>query len=300
MSELGPGLYLVHKPVGPTSFSAVRAFQEEARARPGKRLRVCHGGTLDPFARGLLVLLAGPATRLMDLLHAAPKAYEAEIAWGAETDTGNPMGRVLSRGDPSALSPQVLEAALSRFVGWRDQVPPPTSAKKIEGEPAYRRVERGEQVELPPSRVYLHEAHFLSHSLPERSRIALTCRGGFYVRALARDLGRALGCGAHLASLDRTAIGPWRDPGPGGRVAVRGEEIFPWYPARPLSDAEVGELRKGGAIPRGEVREPGWKFPGGFPSPPPRIRAFHLGHLVALLEERDGVLRTAVDLRPGL
>src|SRR5512146_2806127 len=134
-----PGLYLVHKPPGITSFSVVRAAKEElaARGRP-RKLPLCHGGTLDPFAEGLLLLLAGEATRLMDLLHEAPKRYVAEVAWGAETDNGDPLGRVVAQGDPSALTPELLDAALAPHLGWTEQVPPSTSAKKIGGEPAYR------------------------------------------------------------------------------------------------------------------------------------------------------------------
>src|SRR5205085_314882 len=104
------------------------------------------------------------------------------------------------QGDASAMMPQDLDAALAGFLGWRDQVPPATSAKKIGGEPAYKKAHRGEEVVLPPSRVYLHEARWLSHDLPGKSRLLLTCRGGYYVRALARDLGRRLGCGGHLSA----------------------------------------------------------------------------------------------------
>lgn len=87
--KLSPGIYRVHKPVGATSFSVVQRFMEEAKAaQPGKRIPVCHGGTLDPFAEGLLLVLVGQAPRLFELLHAVPKVYEAEVVWGTETDTG--------------------------------------------------------------------------------------------------------------------------------------------------------------------------------------------------------------------
>ncbi len=208
-----PGLYLVHKPVGPTSFSIVRAFQQELEASGGRRLAICHGGTLDPFAEGLLLVLVGQATRLFDHLHAIPKVYEAELAWGRETDNGDPTGRVIAEGDPSTLTPEAIEQQASTFLGWHDQVPPTTSAKKIDGEPAYRKVHRGEAVTLPPSRVYLHALRWMNHALPTHSRVELTCRGGYYVRAFARDLGRRLECPAHLSALHRTAIGPWSDPG---------------------------------------------------------------------------------------
>ena len=204
-----PGIYLAHKPVGVTSFSLVRTLMQEVEAAglSRKRLPVAHGGTLDPFAHGLMLLLAGPATQLMDLLHTAPKTYVAEVAWGVETDNGDLLGQVVSRGPTAGLTPERLDAALRPFLGWHDQVPPTTSAKKVDGEPAYRRVHRGETVTLPPSRVYLHAARWRSHALPERSVLELTCRGGFYVRALARELGRSLGCGACGRALSGERLG---------------------------------------------------------------------------------------------
>jgi tRNA pseudouridine55 synthase len=296
-----PGLYLVHKPVGETSFTQVRAFTEAHLAEgPGKKLPVCHGGTLDPFAEGLLLLLAGQATRLFELLHAVPKRYVAEVCWGTETDNGDLLGRVVFQGDTSGLTPERLDAALPAFLGWHEQVPPATSAKKIGGEPAYKKAHRGEVVELPPSRVYLHEARWLSHELPHRSRLELSCRGGFYVRSLARDIGRALGCGAHLTRLHRTTIGPWEDPGPGGRVWLHGRELLPWCPLRVLTDQELGELRKEQPIPMGTVQPPDWPLPKGFPDPQAPVRALHQGRLTALLREQDGALRGELELRGGL
>jgi tRNA pseudouridine55 synthase len=296
-----PGIYLAHKPVGDTSFSVVRAFQAELQAaRPGKRIPVCHGGTLDPFAHGLLLLLVGPATRLMERIHPVPKRYVAEVSWGAETDNGDLLGRVVHQGDASALTPQALDAALEPFRGWHDQIPPATSAKKVGGEPAYRKAHRGEEVVLPPSRVYLHEARWLAHELPRSSRLELTCRGGFYVRALARELGRALGCGAHLSRLHRAAIGPWEDPGPGRRVGLHGREVLPWCARRELSDAERGELRRERPIPRGPLHPPDWLLPAGFPDPEAPVRAFHQGRLVALLRARGEELEAVMELRGGL
>src|SRR5882672_11382289 len=127
-AEIGPGIYRVHKPVGQTSFSLVQTFMEEARAAGLRRdrLPVCHGGALDPFAEGLVLLLSGQATRLMDLLHPVPKTYVAEIAWGRETDNGDPLGRVTATADASALTAQKLDDALGALVGWREQVPPAT------------------------------------------------------------------------------------------------------------------------------------------------------------------------------
>lgn len=299
-----PGLYLLHKAAGPTSHALVRAFMQDVEARGGSRkeLPVCHGGTLDPFARGLLLVLAGPLTRGMDRLHVAPKTYVADVAWGAETDTGDAGGRVVQRGETAHLTPAALDAALAPFLGWTAQVPPATSAKKVDGEPAYRKAHRGEVVELPPSRVYLHTARWLSHALPATSRLELTCRGGYYVRALARDLGRALGCGAHLTGLARTAIGPWRDPGPevAQPVGVHGRELLPWLPARALTHPEWDAVKAWKPLPRGDLQPPDWKLPEGFPEPEPReVRAYVRSKLVALLRDDGAQLTPTVDLRTG-
>lgn len=294
-----PGVHLVHKPVGPTSAEVLR--QVLARSPGQRRVRACHGGTLDPFASGLLLVLAGGATRLFELLHAAPKRYVAEVRWGAETDSGDPLGAVVARGESDALSPGSLDAALGPFLGWTEQVPPSTSAKKIGGEPAYRKVHRGEAVSLPPSRVYLHAARWEEHHLPHRSVLSLTCRGGFYVRSLVRELGRALGARAHVGELQRTEIGPWSDPGPGTGKApcARGADALPWAPSRALTDREVGELRRARPIPEGALEPPRWRPPPGFPlEPPPPVLGIHRERAIFLLD-RDGASLVPRTLLPG-
>lgn len=287
--------------MGRTSFDLVRAFTARAREAGQRKWPLGHGGTLDPFAHGLLLVLSGQATRLMELLHPLPKTYEAEIVWGRETDTCDHLGQAVLEADPSSLSEAALEAALPAFLGWTDQVPPATCAKKIDGEAAYRKAHRGEAVELPPSRVYLHEAAWMAHELPFRSRLRLTCRGGYYVRSLARDLGRALGVGAHLAALHRTAIGPWVDPGEGCEVLVQGRDLLPWCAARPLDDAELEHLLHGRPVDPGCLEAPVGRLPEGFPDPDAPIAALHEGRLVALLRAKeDGRLWTFANLRGGL
>ena len=298
---MNPGLYLVHKPVGETSFSLVQAFMEEVRAAGIRRdrLPVCHGGALDPFAEGLVVLLAGQATRLMDLLHPAPKVYEAQIAWGAETDNGDALGRVTATADASALTEARLDEALRPLLGWRDQVPEAFSNKRVGGERAYEKAHRGEAVSLAPVRVYLHEARFVAHDLPRQSTLRLVCGGGFYVRALARELGRATGALAHVARLRRSAIGPWSDPGAGRRVALRGGELFPWCASRELSEAELRMLRNGERIPRGEVAPPPWPLAEGF-ARPQQVRGMREGFLAALLRPEGELLEAAPLLKSSI
>jgi tRNA pseudouridine55 synthase len=295
-----PGIYLVHKEPGATSFAKVRSFMEEVRAAGIRRdkLPVCHGGALDPFAEGLLLILAGEAARLMELLHPVPKTYQAEIAWGTETDNGDLHGRVVARGDPSALAPALLEEAIRGFVGWRDQVPPATSNKRVGGERAYRRAHRGEQVTLLPSGVYLHEASWMKHDLPRSSTLHLLCGGGYYVRALARDLGRATGALGHLTGLRRTAIGPWEDQP--DRVHLQGARLYPWCPSREVSEKELARLRARASIPRGTIEPPSWAPPPGWPDFERPIRALSGGLIVAMLAERDGQLVGSPVLRGPL
>ena len=295
---MNSGLYLVHKEVGGSSFDVVRGFKHEAYEAGMRKLALGHGGTLDPFANGLLLVLAGQATRLMELMHPLPKTYLARLAWGAETDTCDHMGLVVAEGP--APSVPALEDALAGFLGWRDQIPPATCAKKIDGEAAYKKAHRGEAVDLPPSRVYLHEAAWISHDLPRTSMLRITCRGGYYVRALARDLGRALGCPAHLSALTRSAIGPWDDPGPGLRTLVQGEGLVPWCPSRILDEAEADHLLHGRPVPMGDLQGPRWPMPEGFPDPGAPVRGLHQGRLVALLREKEGALWTCANLRGGL
>lgn len=294
------GVCLVHKPVGPSSFGIVKQFTHEAWEAGLKKHPVGHGGTLDPFAEGLLLILAGQATRLMELMHPLPKTYVAELAWGAETDTGDHLGVMVREGDASALDAAALEQALAPHLGWHDQIPPATSAKKIGGESAYKKAHRGEEVVLPPSRVFLHSARWLRHDLPRTSTLELTVKGGYYVRSLARDLGAALGCGAHLAGLCRTAIGPWADPGEGQRAWLRGEALVPWCRSRTLDDAEAASLLQGRPVPMGLVEAPTWTMPEGFPEPAAPIRGLHAGKLVALLKEKEGGLWTTANLRGGI
>lgn len=299
---MSPGIHLFHKPVGPTSFSIVRRCIAEAEAAaPGRtRPALCHGGTLDPFASGLLLILVEPATRLFDHLHNIPKTYHAVVRWGIETDNGDPGGKVLREADPVSLDPRRLDETLRTFLGWHDQIPHPTSARRIDGQRAYVRAQRGEDVVMPPSRVYLHEARWVSHDLPRFSHLRLTARGGYYVRALARDLGRALGCGAHLRALHREAIGPWQDPGEGGRAEVHGRDALPWLARRDLTDMEIGTLRRNEPIPAGEIHSPDWPLPPAFADAGSPVRGFHLGKFVSLLTRADDRLTRAAELRGGV
>jgi tRNA pseudouridine55 synthase len=193
------GLLLVDKPAGITSHDVV----DIARRVYGER-SIGHLGTLDPFATGLLVLLLGRATRLATFIDNEPKVYDATIRFGEETDTGDPTGDVIRTAPPP--SRDAVLAAISSLTGVIPQVPPEFSAKKVQGAPAYRAARAGASVVLAPSPVTVHEWQIASHTDDELN-VSIICGGGTYVRALARDLGRACDSAAHLTSLRRTRSG---------------------------------------------------------------------------------------------
>jgi len=192
----------VDKPVGPTSHDIVAAARKGLRTR-----KIGHTGTLDPFASGVLVLCVGPATRIAEYLSGLDKSYLATARLGEVTETDDLEGAILERHSGwAALDEGHIASTLAGFVGPIDQVPPQYSAKKIGGEAMYHKARRGEHVELQPNRVTIYEADLIAVDLP-LVRFRVRCSTGTYVRALARDLGRALGVGAHLTELRRTAVG---------------------------------------------------------------------------------------------
>ncbi|MFT3710727.1 MAG: tRNA pseudouridine(55) synthase TruB [Archangium sp.] len=282
-------IWIYRKPAGETSSAVVARFRE-AHAGPWP-LKASHGGVLDPFAQGLVLVLVGSANRLFEFLHDAPKRYVARVEWGRETDTGDFDGRTVREGDATKLTEDRIEAALPAFLGWKKQVPPNTSNKRVDGERAYEKAHRGEHFELPAQNVYLHSAQWLAHALPHFSSLELTVRGGFYVRSLATELGRALDVGAHLGHLERTHLGPWtHEENP---VQLTGRALLPWLPSLELSDAEVGELRKTERFAsKRSPTAPEWNVPQGYPQPP-GVRLFHQRKLVAVVRDEK------VTLLPG-
>lgn len=200
--DAGDFVVPVDKPEGPTSHDVVAAARRAMDTR-----RVGHTGTLDPFASGLLLLCVGRATRLAEYLTGLDKTYEAEAVLGVETDTLDREGSVVAEHDGWAeLDEAAIRRALDGLTGAIEQVPPQYSAKKVGGEAMHRKARRGETVELAPVRVTVHAMDLQSLELP-RVRFTVRCSSGTYVRALARDLGRALGVGGHLTGLRRTAVG---------------------------------------------------------------------------------------------
>lgn len=208
----GDGLLLVDKPQGITSHDVVSATRRLAATR-----RVGHAGTLDPMATGLLILGVGRATRLLTHLVGADKTYRATVRLGQETLTEDAEGGI-TRAAGCPRAPQGLDEALAALTGRISQIPSAVSAIKVGGVRSYARVRQGQQVELDARPVTIHELGLLGRprpaSAPDGTAVVdldlhVACSSGTYVRALARDLGARLGCGAHLTALRRTGVGPF-------------------------------------------------------------------------------------------
>ena len=204
------GILNVNKPKGWSSFDVVALVRRLAREATGdRRCRVGHAGTLDPAAEGVLPVCLGQATRVVEYLIEEPKTYRAAIRLGVSTDTYDAWGSVTATADPSDVSRGQAEGALQEFMGEVWQVPPMYSAVKRQGVPLYRYARAGQEVERQPRRVVIGRLELLAFELP-LLHIEVECGRGAYIRTLAHDLGERLGCGAHLDSLQRTGIGPFR------------------------------------------------------------------------------------------
>lgn len=207
MSEPLSGLLVVDKPTGMSSHGVVGRVRRLSGTR-----KVGHAGTLDPMATGVLVLGLGRGTRLLHYLVGADKEYSATVRLGVATTSDDADGEVVGRADAGRLGRQDVVTAATAFVGEIDQVPSAVSAVKVDGKRAYARVRAGEDVRLDPRRVTVSsfevvDARAEGACLDVDVRVA--CSSGTYVRALARDLGAAMGVGGHLTALRRTRVGPF-------------------------------------------------------------------------------------------
>jgi tRNA pseudouridine55 synthase len=215
------GILVVAKPSGPTSHDVVAMVRRLTGVR-----RVGHGGTLDPFAMGVLPLFLGHATRMVEYHLADAKAYLASVALGARSTTDDVDGQ-LTPGEGPVPTREALELALAAFRGDIDQVPPDHSAAHVGGRRAYEVARGGEKPGLASRRVTIHSLDVVGwdDSVPGRPAVELDvrCSAGTYVRSLARDLGEVLGCGAYLAALTRTASGPFGLDGAHALERVRDE-----------------------------------------------------------------------------
>ncbi|MFC1544228.1 tRNA pseudouridine(55) synthase TruB [Gemmatimonadota bacterium] len=207
------GFGLVEKPAGWSSFDAVRWVRKALRGA-----KVGHAGTLDPFATGLLILLVGRATRLMQYLDDYPKTYRGTIRLGEKTDTCDPTGEIVARASGDAVKNLTTEQIEEAFAGWTgevEQIPPRYSAVKIGGEPAYKMARRGEDPDLEPRGVEVYRMSLISFEPPDVG-FEVAVSTGTYVRALARDIGDDLGVGGApsgaTADADRPVFGRRRIP----------------------------------------------------------------------------------------
>lgn len=293
------GVLLIDKPAGPTSHDVVARLRKTSGERS-----IGHTGTLDPRATGLLPLVLGKATRLASFLSGGDKTYEATILLGIATDTDDADGQPLSD-DPRAVpSNDVVAAALASFTGEFEQIPPIHSAKKVGGERAYELARRAEPVTLKPVLVTVRTLECLAHR-PDQVDVRVTASSGFYVRALARDLGDRLGCGAHLLALRRIASAPFEvtsalaleEAERLGRDVVgrllSPAEALPHLPLVTLTPAGLVRARHGNPLGPEHLAQH-WLPPASQGGP---VRVVDdAGRLVALAHSRGGALHPAVVL----
>ena len=202
---IGPGfdgLLVIDKPMGLTSRDVVNRVQ---RWFP-LRTRVGHTGTLDPLATGVLVLCIGVATRLTEYVQRMPKVYRAGITFGASSDTDDAAGQITPTLDAKMPTREVVMQALTTFLGTSEQVPPAFSAANVAGRRAYDLARKGIEVSLAPRSVTIHAIDVMTFAYPHLE-VIVHCGKGTYIRSLARDLGKQLGCGGYITSLRRLQVG---------------------------------------------------------------------------------------------
>ena len=200
---LGPhdGLLLVDKPSGPTSHDVVAKIRHRFRIP-----KVGHGGTLDPMATGLLVILLGKGTKISERVMGHDKTYAGTLRLGIETDSQDADGQIVAEKDATAVTAAQVEAEMKSRLGDQMQTPPMVSAIKIKGVPLYKLARKGETVDRPPKLIHVYRFELVDFAPPD-VRFVVECTKGTYVRTLAHDIGQALGVGAHLVQLRRTKIG---------------------------------------------------------------------------------------------
>jgi tRNA pseudouridine55 synthase len=282
-SEPG-GLLLVDKPPGVTSHDVVAIVRRAVGSQ-----RVGHAGTLDPFATGLLVVLVGRGTRLIPYIDGEPKVYDATIRFGTETDTDDATGTVVRQaGQPRDTD---VVAAIDRLTGVIDQVPPAYSAKQIGGKRAYASARRGAALDLEPARVTVHSWE-LGPMTDGQLTARITCSGGTYIRALARDLGRLSSSAAHLSALRRVRSGVFAvdeacslDQLRAGDFMMRPlRAAIPSLPTRRVDDLELVRVLHGNTIAIGDLH-----------ADAPRVALVDDTQTLVAVAERDGN-----ELRPKL
>ena len=282
------GVLVIDKPEGPTSHDIVESARRSLGTRAG------HTGTLDPLATGVLPLVLGKATRLSRFYQNQDKEYLARIGLGRATETYDREGAVVREGPVPELSIREVRELLDRFVGEIPQRPPLYSAVRVGGRRLYELARRKQRREPPLRRVMIHEIELLERRREEWT-LQVHCSAGTYIRALARDLGEAIGCGAFLESLRRTRSGafdlsrvvaPERMEEEWDRAHFPLEGLLPELPLVELEDPEAKRVRHGGHVEVDPPLSDGW------------CRIFHGGRLVALGEAEAGSIQPSIVLDP--
>lgn len=200
----------IDKPYEWTSFGLVAKVRWLLTQHLGRKIKVGHAGTLDPLATGVVLLCTGKATKRIDELQAQTKEYTATLRLGATTPSFDLEHDIDATYPTAHITEEAVREALCRFKGSIEQVPPAFSACKIEGKRAYKMARKGQDVVLSPKLIRIDEIELTGCRLPDEIDIRVICGKGTYIRALARDIGLALGSGAHLTALRRTRVGDYR------------------------------------------------------------------------------------------
>nr|WP_045741479.1 tRNA pseudouridine(55) synthase TruB [Actinoplanes rectilineatus] len=290
------GLIVVDKPAGMTSHDVVARIRRLAKTR-----RVGHGGTLDPMATGVLIIGVNRATRLLTYVIGSRKSYTATIRLGQSTVTDDAEGEVTATTSAAEVTDEAIRNGLAAQRGEIDQVPSAVSAIKINGQRAYKRVRDGETVEIPARRITVFALDVLDIRRDEPDvvdvDVDVTCSSGTYIRAIARDLGTALGVGGHLTALRRTAVGgltldsaatledlEQRAPDVIGLPLA--EAARQSFPQRTATEEETRTLRHGGPLSAVGIEGPYAVFD-------------PAGEVLAVVSEREGRARAEIVLAPA-
>lgn len=199
-------IIIADKPAGVSSFGVVARVRRQLSERAGRKIKVGHTGTLDPFATGLMILLSGKFTRRAGEFSKLDKVYEANVCLGAVSTTGDPEGEITEQSVESIPSEDEIRQALKKFTGQITQTPPAFSAIKVDGQRAYKLAREGKPVEIPPRQVEIYQIELLSYEYP-KLRIRAHVSSGTYIRTLAEDIGKYLKTGAYVTELRRTRVG---------------------------------------------------------------------------------------------
>ena len=291
------GLIVVDKPAGMTSHDVVARIRRLAKTR-----RVGHGGTLDPMATGVLIIGVNRATRLLTYVIGSGKSYTATIRLGQTTVTDDAEGDVTATVSTGGVTDDAVRAGLAAQTGEIEQVPSAVSAIKVDGQRAYKRVRDGEEVELAARKVTVSRLEVLAVRRPADADfvdvdIDVTCSSGTYIRAIARDLGRALGVGGHLTALRRTAVGELTlaEAATLPELEERAPDVISLpmaaaarraFPQREADAEETRVLSHGGPLAPVGIEGPYAVFD-------------PAGTLLAIVSERDGRARAEIVLAPA-